>query len=109
MEAASTGLVPAASPVVVTETPAVPPNVTFGVTTVTEVAEKDVTWAMAEPKWTTGIPVPKPDPVMVTVVPPTAGPDGVLRPVTVGHPAGDPDSRPSKAPALGLPHPVARS
>src|SRR5665213_165402 len=107
-EAATTGLVPAEVPVVVTVTPVVPPKVTSGVTTVTDVGVDPVTWAVTPPKWTTGMAEPKPDPVTVTVVPPTAGPDEGFSPVTVGHPAADPDSRASRAPARGLPYPVSR-
>ena len=107
--AASDGLVPAAVPVVVTVTVAVPPTVTFGEMAVIDVGEDAVTVAVTPPKRTTGVPVPNPVPVMVTGSPPSAGPDDGLSPVTVGQPAAEPDTRPSRAPAFGLPHPVARS
>ena len=108
-EPGTTGLVPAAVPLVVTVTPTVPPNTTSGVTTVTEVGVEARTWAAVLPKSTTGVPVPKPDPVRVTVVPPTAGPDVGPSEVTVGQPAAEPERRPRRAAARGLPQPEARS
>ena len=59
-----------------------------GLTTVTELALTTVTLvAGAVPKWTAVAPV-KPVPMIATEVPPAAGPDVGLRPVTVGRVCG---------------------
>ena len=108
-EAATAGLVPAAGPVVVTRTWSTAPTPTSGVTAVIDVGVDAVTAAASPPMVTAGVAVPNPEPLMVTVVPPTAAPDVGLSPVTVGQPALDPVSSVNSAGARGLPHPVARS
>jgi hypothetical protein len=68
--------------VTVTATAPVP----TGATAVSEVGERNATLEAAlEPKCTVEVGV-KPVPVMVTLVPPPAGPVDGLRPVTVGGP-----------------------
>ena len=111
VDAGVDGLVPAAGgPAAVTVTATGPPG-SAGAITVTDVppGSWDTTVAGRPPNATVGVPGPNPDPVITTRVPPTPGPDGGLSPVTVGQPEVAPVSRDNRAPARGLPHPVARS
>ena len=111
VDEATAGLVPAPfGPADVTVT-AVGPGVPEGVRTVTEMPPGSLasTVAATPPNRTTGVALPKPEPLMTTCEPPAAGPDDGESPVTAGQPALAPVSGPSRAAALGVPHPVARS
>ena len=94
VDAADGGLVPPPGPApLVTDTVA-SPGVPAGATTVIDVPFGS--WARTvaglPSNATAGVALPNPEPLTTTVVPPTAGPDDGVRPVTVGQPAGAPAS-----------------